>query len=58
VSQNKVNDSDLNIQVLSVICTSCSPRYKIDDVIMGFVDDVSENLAIVLSYSVEIPSAI
>jgi len=49
---------DLSILVLSVICTSCSPRYKIYDLIMGFVDDVSGNLAIMLSYSVEIPSAI
>jgi len=37
---------------------SSSPRYKIDDVIMGFVDDVSENLAIMLSYSVEFPNGI
>ena len=50
--------SDLSIMVLPVICTSCCPRYKIDDVLMGFVGDVSENLAVVLSYSVEIPSAI
>jgi hypothetical protein len=35
-----------------------SPGYKIDDVIMGFVDDFSEHLAIMLSYSVEFPNGI
>lgn len=58
MSEIKVIAGDLSILVWSVICTLCSPRYKIDNVIMGFVDDVSENLAIMLSYSMEIPGAI
>lgn len=58
MSQIKVSDSDLSILVLSLICTSFSPRYKTDGVIMGFVDDVSENLAITLSYAMEFPNAI